>query len=339
MFKRLILTALVLGVSVVLFSQVNSDSLPEKYVKKVIIDAKWENGPGEFGLEPIDETHTWQTHLAIDNENNFYIVDANNRRINIYNQNGKFLKEVKVPPEFLTHIGKDTMASISGIGVDSKENILICGNRSGTRIVKINKNGEIVDRYFIKGIYAEEPYFIVGDNGKAYLFGDWTTGFSSSSNFLGGGLISLLELKKIKKSEKQEIGISNKIKNLSSETFKVTNKKNGISSLNLKMIGKNEWIIHTKVFPVPFRVIKKRDREYIIYEDWLGNIKIESDGKILFKESLRNLNNWSFKYPKYGELTVSADALFDKDGNFYLIRGDSTGLKVIKYIINKEVWK
>ncbi len=342
---RRMMFVLIFGVSLGLFSQVNPDTLPEKYVKKVIIEAKWGNGPGEFGLEPIDETYTWQSHLAIDNEGNFYIVDANNRRINVYNQNGKFIKEIKVPPEFLTYIGEDTIATIAGIGVDSK-NFLYIGVAStfafglkeqGKVISKLDKNGNIVDTYIFKGINVQIPYFLEDKNGDMYVWGSWTTGFSKSSDYLGEAFIPLSKTKVMDNSGK--IGMITEVKNLAAKTFKIINKRKNIAYLNLREFNQKKWIIHTCVAPRVFRLIKREGKEYIIYEDWLGNITIETEGKILFKKSLRNLNTWFFKHPKYGELSVSADALFDKDGNFYLIKGDANGFKLIKYIVNQEVWK
>jgi len=329
---RRIMFVLVFGVSLGLFLQVNPDTLPEKYVKKVIIEAKWGNGPGEFGLEPIDETYTWQTHLAIDNEGNFYIVDANNCRINVYNQNGKFIKEIKVPPEFLTYIGEDTIAVIEGIGVDSKGYIFISRTCKGTKIIKMDKNGKVVDRYFIKGIYLFPQYFY--EDKEMYLWGSWSIGFSGVSDYLGDACISLSKIKSLEKGE-----VLREISLLASNTFKVVDKRRRISTLNLQGINENEWTINTTAPPAPFRVIKKEEKEYIIYEDWEGYIKINSKKKLLFNEDIRLLNNWAFLHPRLGMMRVSADALFDKDGNFYLIKGDPNGFKLIKYIINQEVWK
>ena len=42
---------------------------------------------------------------------------------------------------------------------------------------------------------------------------------------------------------------------------------------------------------------------------------------------------------KEGEVLVDAWPIFDKDLNFYCMEGTSTSLQVIKYTINKEVWK
>ena len=96
MFKRLILTVLVLGFSVSLFSQVNPDSLPEKYVKKVIIDAKWGDGPGEFGINISSDPIIAPGGISIDNNGDIYIMDNANGRIQRFNREGNLLNIFKV---------------------------------------------------------------------------------------------------------------------------------------------------------------------------------------------------------------------------------------------------
>lgn len=55
-----------------LIPELQQASLPEKYTKKVLIEAKWGEGPGEFQLEPINETHEWQTFIVLDKGGNIY---------------------------------------------------------------------------------------------------------------------------------------------------------------------------------------------------------------------------------------------------------------------------
>ena len=113
MFKRLILTVLVLGFSVSLFSQVNPDSLPEKYVKKVIIDAKWGDGPGEFGIAKWSDPLEGPGPMTIDEEGNIYIADPGNFVIHKFDSSGRFIKDFERGKLILNFaILNDTMYAI-----------------------------------------------------------------------------------------------------------------------------------------------------------------------------------------------------------------------------------
>ncbi len=99
MFKRLTLTALVLGVSVVLFSDVNPDTLPEKYVKKVIAKAKLGGvGEGEFdlGFRMWEGEPDYPTSIVADSQGRIYILDHLNNRIVVCDSLGKYLREIPV---------------------------------------------------------------------------------------------------------------------------------------------------------------------------------------------------------------------------------------------------
>jgi len=114
MLKRFILTGLVLGFSVSLFSQVNPDTLPEKYVKKVIIEAKWGDGPGEFGYGP-GGPGCGPSSIDIDAMGNIYILDNMHGAVKKYNTDGKLLVEYK----------HESFHSASNIVVDNTGNMYI----------------------------------------------------------------------------------------------------------------------------------------------------------------------------------------------------------------------
>ena len=140
MFKRLILTALVLGVSVVLFSDVNSDTLPEKYVKKVIIDAKWGNGPGEFGMVPYPKSDPpiGPKDFYV-NGNKIYVLDYVNERVEIFNSKGVFLTQIRYNKKEIS----DSLAGFVDITVDGECYVYLLGfldypSRAG--IIAVFKN-------------------------------------------------------------------------------------------------------------------------------------------------------------------------------------------------------
>lgn len=89
------------------------DSLPEKYVKKVLIEAKWGDGPGEFKLE-IGEYPYGPGAFVIDDQGNIYM--ANIDRIHKFDKNGQYLKTIH-------NVSTD---GVTGpFGVDNKGNIYI----------------------------------------------------------------------------------------------------------------------------------------------------------------------------------------------------------------------
>jgi len=73
-----------------------TDSLPEKYVKKVLIEAKWGDGPGEFKLEHIPGGPTGIGDLALDPNGNIYIPNTNKGTLVKFDPNGKFQSEIPI---------------------------------------------------------------------------------------------------------------------------------------------------------------------------------------------------------------------------------------------------
>ncbi len=140
MFKRFILTALVLGVSVVLFSQVNPDSLPERYVKKVIIDAKWGNGPGEFGIAKWSDPIEGPGPITVDEEGNIYIADPGNFVIHKFDSSGKFVMDFESGKLILNFaILKDTMYAVGLDNINDKtRNLYLLDCKNGREILNVS---------------------------------------------------------------------------------------------------------------------------------------------------------------------------------------------------------
>jgi hypothetical protein len=74
--------------------------LPERYVGKVVLYAKWGDGPGEVGLhtekyiDRIGDERIYRGGVSsfnIDNKENIYISDSINNRVLVYNKVGKYL--------------------------------------------------------------------------------------------------------------------------------------------------------------------------------------------------------------------------------------------------------
>ena len=140
-----------------------ADSLPEKYVKKVLIEAKWGDKPGEFKLDPINETHEWKTFIALDKWYNIYIVDPNNFRINIFNKEGNFKKAVQ--------LSEKERIIITGIAVDPREHIFITSSApiSGQVIIEINRKSQIIDKFELPGVWVGLSKFSEDSEGNIYV--------------------------------------------------------------------------------------------------------------------------------------------------------------------------
>jgi len=143
MYKRIILTGLVLGFSVGLFSQVNPDTLPEKYIPKVIIEAKWGDGPGEFGFKPDSEIPPdgiGPCGLTVDN-GYLYILDAINRRIEVYSTQGTYKNFI----ELKKNLNIDFFCLSTALGRDEKGYFYLLGSHSGgSKILKFDSTGNFV---------------------------------------------------------------------------------------------------------------------------------------------------------------------------------------------------
>jgi len=150
MLKRFILTGLVLGFSLSLFSQVNPDTLPEKYVPKVIIEAKWGNGPGEFGFKPDSEIPPdgiGPCGLTI-SDNKIYILDAVNRRINVYSTNGSFARTIKLKGKGMRLLFFNP--GFTALRRDKEGNFYLLGywEKAGQEILKFDSTGNFMTVVF-----------------------------------------------------------------------------------------------------------------------------------------------------------------------------------------------
>ena len=170
MFKRLILAALVLGVSLVLFSDVNPDTLPEKYVPKVIIDAEfvteknipegiktpeelkeYVRRPGVFNGLNMDYDGPVPKDMEIDKDGNIYIFDPENNRIQKFDKDGRYLKSIPVPDCWLMDDNSMALEHYKDeFTIDDEGNIYVLdsgvGDIEGWKkgIGLVNKRGEVI---------------------------------------------------------------------------------------------------------------------------------------------------------------------------------------------------
>lgn len=91
--KKIIFVCLIAVMCLSLSSQESEESLPEVYEKKVIIDAKWGDKPGEFGLE-LMAPPVGPGPYVFDKSGNIYIGDFANKRIQKYDSNGNLISVI-----------------------------------------------------------------------------------------------------------------------------------------------------------------------------------------------------------------------------------------------------
>ncbi len=248
MFKRLILTALVLGVSVVLFSQVNSDMLPVKYVKKVIIDAKWGNGPGEFGINLNTDPITAPGGISIDSNGDIYIVDMANHRVQHFDRNGKLCNTFKITS--YPHI----FGVINGI--------IYCGSAITDTLMIIN--GRLNTRIFTKlGIPIERN--------------------SVPSGWVENGKLVILQPILQNNSVEEKKWILSKINGSTAEFIKSPQELSKSSKHDYNVEIKNIGRIKIKKGSEPYTVDKKGNNYYTKYvsQNFFIIIKVSKKGKIL----------------------------------------------------------
>jgi len=66
----------------------------EKYEKRVIIDAKWGSGPGEFGkVDNIEGPSTGPAAFTISSKGNIFVLDNVNNRVQKFDGQGNYISE------------------------------------------------------------------------------------------------------------------------------------------------------------------------------------------------------------------------------------------------------
>jgi hypothetical protein len=130
----------------------------EKYVPRVIINAKWGDGPGEFGFDPdpdVPSAGTGPCGLIVDN-GELYILDAVNQRINVYLNNGSFQKSIGLEGGDLEQLFFNP--GFVAFKKDNENNFYLLGYDSpsgGSKILKFDSNGNFI-KELCKSLVDEE---------------------------------------------------------------------------------------------------------------------------------------------------------------------------------------
>ncbi|MEW6558050.1 MAG: hypothetical protein AB1349_11990 [Elusimicrobiota bacterium] len=170
-----------------LLSIVFTNSIPviaqdkEEYISKVIIEGKWGTGAGEFGYTMCEGSADWPRSFVVDNEDNVFILDQYNNRIQKFNKNGEYensipiqsyklasRKEVEKSKKSWNYLGNDFPSiRIEGIElIDGNlyafQNKRIGGSKNFEEKIlkyKNNKFGELNSNNEIKKINERRPSY------------------------------------------------------------------------------------------------------------------------------------------------------------------------------------
>jgi hypothetical protein len=127
----------------------------EEYVAKVIIKARWGSGPGEFGLfkREMSGAHVMPNAIALDKEENLYILDPANGRVLKFTEDGEYIKAIylegrdKKYPFYIRYPARVHIALLGELVVDNKNNIYIYTVGKEDSILKFSKDGKFLQYY------------------------------------------------------------------------------------------------------------------------------------------------------------------------------------------------
>ncbi len=292
--------------------------------RKTIVEAKWGKDIGEFGLEPLNESFEWKTYLTVDKNDNIYLVDQNNLRINVFSMSGKYVKSFPIPREFVYNSKEVENSLVEGIGVDYNSYIYLVSSSlpemlkkgfSNEVVIKIDAKGRKVDEWVFEGTYVYDPYFYENEDKELYLWGFWE---NPSNSFLRAAI-------------PLEAGRENVF------TKGLIKEKSLKENEGVMLLG-DMRIVFSGEFPISFNISDGAKVGYyngtnFVLQDLHGAIKVN----IPFA-SICSLSTQKFTY-KGKNVILSAIPFIDENLNVYYLEGDITGIKVIKVGFRGDFWK
>jgi hypothetical protein len=307
-----------------------------KYIPKVIIEARWGNGPGEFGFSPdpdVPSAATGPCGLVVDSDK-LYILDAVNRRINAYSDGGSFLRAIDLKKESLELLFFNP--GFTALEKDGENNFYLLGYDSpsgGSKILKFDSVGNFVnelckspvDEEFVRTPLVLPPPLLWKKERRdslGVLLGSYKTrGIEAPSNLKAeyDSLDSILKDFRSLRERKEPLRIS----------FDPVLKIKG-DSLIVNVNGEEGLVYFDK----------KSGKNFTVKHKTRGEIKkwwYSGD----YTETIRNLVGLSEDLKEFvlssrdGAAVFTATG-FDEDGNFYELLWDpcnynNKGIKVIKW--------
>lgn len=97
----------------------------EKYVQKVIVEAKWGSGLGEFGMDTLSAPPGGPGNLIVDEKGNIFIFDCGNKRIYKYDSQGILIRKLNIKTENIVRftVKSDTIYAVMFTGLSPIEKV------------------------------------------------------------------------------------------------------------------------------------------------------------------------------------------------------------------------
>lgn len=271
----------------------------EKYVKKLIINAKWGDKPGEFAPPtPHIEDPEYHILMVISPQGYIYISDLerSQKRVNIFNTEGTFIK---------SHDCFRFAGWAYDFEVDRKGNVFAIEDDFFSGISVYNSQGKIV------GEYPAQDVKWPGYEGEKYFGGGRLVQEST------GKIRALIELWHLEEDNKKTRFL-HKTLDLAMENRLEVNEStdnNAEPSWDSKVVpdGKrNKWVIERS---------RTDGAEFVT--------KIGADNRILFRvnKPVTHFNIQGQSWWLFGGDVVA----FDRKGNFYTLNASSDGIRVYKW--------
>lgn len=123
----------------------------EKYISKVIIKAKWGDGPGEFGRVPYPKSvpPVGPSDFYVSSDGSIYVLDDINNRIQVFEKDGGLKNIMRYNSEEIS----DSISGFMKIAVDKENNVYLLGvleypSKDGL-IVVFDKEGTLISKILL----------------------------------------------------------------------------------------------------------------------------------------------------------------------------------------------
>jgi hypothetical protein len=255
-----------LGQSELKLSEQTEIGFPEKYKLKMLIFAKWGNNPGEVNMKMYEGDPRLPLDFNIDKEDNIFILDMYNNRVQKYDKNGKFILSFRA-------VEKPIDSTYIPAHLNEKDNIT--ASKKNFYKYEIGIDHIIFDEN--ESIYIPQPRE------------DEKSDFISYKFEKNGKKIGTVETSSIEKYDKYPRGINYSLENISKIYYKGREYnievKDGISN---KMLNISE-IINSEQRLINVINLGKSDELNIIGYDKEGAIYILKLNDAIYKYSIQGI--------------------------------------------------
>jgi len=317
----------------------------EKYEMKVLIDAKWGSGPGEFGkIDNIEGPSTGPSAFTVSSDGCIYVLDNINKRVQKFDTQGKFLYEVKYT-EFVFEDSKEWLKFAPfALAVDDESNIYLLGAILPSaigRVQKYNSGNKLCLEYKEIPIEKLDVYTKALEN----LKGKTEEIFRMSTDIFTFWQSLKLTV------QNSEVVLNNI--SIGTTTMEYTEKK-VLSPPRLIVPASSHAIKKDKKLIVSLVKVEDRDTIKLLLPEAIADysvprlLKIDKKGDIFLMREIYGSYDWQEEWLKYnsnGELLARMNIMpketyewvgdfrvITDEGSVYYWGNDENGIKIIQFI-------